>query len=163
MYSIVSKIMLLKFPVKGLGSLWTRSPCKWKSLIVPDFVKFKPIHQYFGLKTTLGWIFPKESSQYFKPIWYLLNDYLYSQLNFILSSLFLPSLDCLTSFIQVEELAETELYYCNNCKSKQRSTKRFWIRRLPNVSYASFDIYMKKSKQVEKFKFAFYFTNELLS
>lgn len=42
-------------------------------------------------------------------------------------------LDCLTSFIEVEELAETELYYCNNCKSKQRSTKRFWIRRLPNV------------------------------
>ncbi|KAK7865690.1 hypothetical protein R5R35_014505 [Gryllus longicercus] len=41
--------------------------------------------------------------------------------------------DCLTSFIEVEELAETELYYCNNCKSKQRSTKRFWIRRLPNV------------------------------
>lgn len=40
--------------------------------------------------------------------------------------------DCLTSFIEVEELAETELYYCNNCKSKQRSTKRFWIRRLPN-------------------------------
>ncbi|XP_033609954.1 ubiquitin carboxyl-terminal hydrolase 3 isoform X3 [Cryptotermes secundus] len=39
---------------------------------------------------------------------------------------------CLTSFIEVEELAETELYYCNNCKSKQRSTKRFWIRRLPN-------------------------------
>ncbi|PSN54291.1 Ubiquitin carboxyl-terminal hydrolase 3 [Blattella germanica] len=42
--------------------------------------------------------------------------------------------NCLTSFIEVEELAETELYYCNNCKSKQRSTKRFWIRRLPNVS-----------------------------
>ncbi|XP_073977713.1 ubiquitin carboxyl-terminal hydrolase 3-like [Rhodnius prolixus] len=42
-------------------------------------------------------------------------------------------LDCLTSFIEVEELAETELYYCSNCKSKQRSTKRFWIRRLPNV------------------------------
>lgn len=41
--------------------------------------------------------------------------------------------DCLTSFIEVEELAETELYYCSNCKSKQRSTKRFWIRRLPNV------------------------------
>ncbi|KAK6643909.1 hypothetical protein RUM43_000174 [Polyplax serrata] len=41
--------------------------------------------------------------------------------------------DCLTSFVEVEELAETELYYCNNCKSKQRSTKRFWIRRLPNV------------------------------
>uniref|UniRef100_A0A1B6CBZ9 Ubiquitin carboxyl-terminal hydrolase n=1 Tax=Clastoptera arizonana TaxID=38151 RepID=A0A1B6CBZ9_9HEMI len=42
-------------------------------------------------------------------------------------------LDCLTSFIEIEELAETELYYCNACKSKQRSTKRFWILRLPNV------------------------------
>ncbi|XP_067004916.2 ubiquitin carboxyl-terminal hydrolase 3 isoform X2 [Anabrus simplex] len=42
-------------------------------------------------------------------------------------------LDCLTSFIEVEELADTELYYCSNCKSKQKSTKRFWIRRLPNV------------------------------
>lgn len=35
--------------------------------------------------------------------------------------------------LQVEELAETELYYCNSCKCKQKSTKRFWIRRLPNV------------------------------
>lgn len=34
---------------------------------------------------------------------------------------------------QVEELAETELYYCNSCKCKQKSTKRFWIRHLPNV------------------------------
>lgn len=34
---------------------------------------------------------------------------------------------------QVEELAETELYYCNSCKCKQKSTKRFWVRRLPNV------------------------------
>lgn len=34
---------------------------------------------------------------------------------------------------QIEELAETELYYCNSCKCKQKSTKRFWIRRLPNV------------------------------
>ncbi|KAK7573320.1 hypothetical protein V9T40_010511 [Parthenolecanium corni] len=41
--------------------------------------------------------------------------------------------DCLSSFVQVEELAESEQYYCNNCKNKQRSTKRFWIRRLPNV------------------------------
>ncbi|XP_049791629.1 ubiquitin carboxyl-terminal hydrolase 3-like isoform X2 [Schistocerca nitens] len=41
--------------------------------------------------------------------------------------------DCLKSFIEVEELAETELYYCSTCKSKQRSTKRFWIHRLPNV------------------------------
>lgn len=41
--------------------------------------------------------------------------------------------DCLASFIQLEELAESELYFCPNCKSKQRSTKKFWIRRLPNV------------------------------
>ncbi|GAB6031235.1 Ubiquitin carboxyl-terminal hydrolase 3 [Chamberlinius hualienensis] len=41
--------------------------------------------------------------------------------------------DCLNSFTEVEELAETELYYCSFCKKKQRSTKKFWIRRLPNV------------------------------
>lgn len=41
--------------------------------------------------------------------------------------------DCLSSFVAIEELTETELYYCCNCKKKQRSTKRFWIRRLPNV------------------------------
>lgn len=41
--------------------------------------------------------------------------------------------DCLTSFVAVEELTETELYHCSTCKKKQRSTKRFWIRRLPNV------------------------------
>ncbi|XP_055596056.1 ubiquitin carboxyl-terminal hydrolase 3-like [Uranotaenia lowii] len=41
--------------------------------------------------------------------------------------------DCLASFTAVEELAETELYYCNSCKCKQKSTKRFWVRRLPNV------------------------------
>ena len=42
-------------------------------------------------------------------------------------------LDCLSSFTELVELAETELYNCPNCKQKQRSTKRFWIRRLPNV------------------------------
>lgn len=41
--------------------------------------------------------------------------------------------DCLSSFTEVEELTETELYYCSTCKKKQKSTKRFWIRRLPNV------------------------------
>lgn len=41
--------------------------------------------------------------------------------------------DCLDSFTEVEELTETELYYCSSCKCKQKSTKRFWIRRLPNV------------------------------
>lgn len=39
----------------------------------------------------------------------------------------------LTRFFKVEELADSELYYCENCMSKQRSTKRFWIHRLPNV------------------------------
>lgn len=42
-------------------------------------------------------------------------------------------IDCLSSFIELEELTETELYYCSNCQQKQRSTKRFWIRRLPDV------------------------------
>lgn len=48
----------------------------------------------------------------------------------------LPSvhlLDCLSSFTELEELAESELYLCHSCKCKQKSTKRFWIRRLPNV------------------------------
>ena len=41
--------------------------------------------------------------------------------------------DCLFSFTEIEELTETELYYCSSCKCKQKSTKRFWVRRLPNV------------------------------
>ncbi|CAK1542254.1 unnamed protein product [Leptosia nina] len=41
--------------------------------------------------------------------------------------------DCLESFVQVEELADTERYFCSSCKCKQKSTKQFWIRRLPNV------------------------------
>ncbi|ELU02606.1 hypothetical protein CAPTEDRAFT_165719 [Capitella teleta] len=41
--------------------------------------------------------------------------------------------DCLSSFTDVEELEDTELYMCANCKCRQRSTKKFWIRRLPNV------------------------------
>ncbi|KAK3096545.1 hypothetical protein FSP39_001156 [Pinctada imbricata] len=41
--------------------------------------------------------------------------------------------DCLSSFTDVEELEDTELYMCSNCKLRQRSTKKFWIRRLPNV------------------------------
>lgn len=42
-------------------------------------------------------------------------------------------MDCLSSFIELEELTETELYYCSNCQQKQRSTRRFWIRKLPDV------------------------------
>lgn len=41
--------------------------------------------------------------------------------------------DCLSHFMELEELEESELYMCSNCKQKQRSTKKFWIRRLPNV------------------------------
>ncbi|CAH0718205.1 unnamed protein product, partial [Brenthis ino] len=41
--------------------------------------------------------------------------------------------DCLSSFVQIEELADTERYFCSSCKCKQKSTKQFWIRRLPNV------------------------------
>uniref|UniRef100_A0A8W8MI99 Ubiquitin carboxyl-terminal hydrolase n=1 Tax=Magallana gigas TaxID=29159 RepID=A0A8W8MI99_MAGGI len=40
--------------------------------------------------------------------------------------------DCLQSFTELEELEESELYMCSTCKKKQRSTKKFWIRRLPN-------------------------------
>ncbi|XP_011298762.1 ubiquitin carboxyl-terminal hydrolase 3 [Fopius arisanus] len=39
----------------------------------------------------------------------------------------------LSRFFKVEELADSELYFCDNCRGKQRSTKRFWIHRLPNV------------------------------
>ena len=43
--------------------------------------------------------------------------------------------DCLQSFTDLEELEESELYMCSTCKMKQRSTKKFWIRRLPNVIF----------------------------
>lgn len=41
--------------------------------------------------------------------------------------------DCLYHFISLEELTESELYICPNCKKRQKSTKKFWIKRLPNV------------------------------
>eukprot|EP00096_Caligus_rogercresseyi_P009393 TRINITY_DN3185_c0_g1_i1.p1 TRINITY_DN3185_c0_g1~~TRINITY_DN3185_c0_g1_i1.p1 ORF type:complete len:547 (-),score=156.85 TRINITY_DN3185_c0_g1_i1:247-1887(-) len=41
--------------------------------------------------------------------------------------------DCLQKFVDVEELADSERFFCGSCKNKQRSTKKFWIRRLPNV------------------------------
>lgn len=44
-----------------------------------------------------------------------------------------PLLDCLASFVQVEELADTERYFCSGCGSKQKSTKQFRVRRLPQV------------------------------
>lgn len=42
-------------------------------------------------------------------------------------------IDCLQKFVEIEELADSERFFCNNCKNKQRSTKKFWVRRLPNV------------------------------
>ena len=47
--------------------------------------------------------------------------------------LFFSLLDCLQKFVDIEELAETEHWICGNCKTKQRSTKKFSIRRLPKV------------------------------
>ncbi|PIO39485.1 hypothetical protein AB205_0027070, partial [Aquarana catesbeiana] len=43
--------------------------------------------------------------------------------------------DCLRSFTDLEELDETELYMCLKCKKKQKSTKKFWIQKLPKVCY----------------------------
>uniref|UniRef100_A0A8C9ZLD5 Ubiquitin carboxyl-terminal hydrolase n=1 Tax=Sander lucioperca TaxID=283035 RepID=A0A8C9ZLD5_SANLU len=41
--------------------------------------------------------------------------------------------DCVRSFTDLEELDETELYYCHKCKKRQKSTKKFWIQKLPKV------------------------------
>ncbi|XP_061772678.1 ubiquitin carboxyl-terminal hydrolase 3 isoform X2 [Nerophis ophidion] len=41
--------------------------------------------------------------------------------------------ECLQSFTDLEELDETELYYCHKCKKRQKSTKKFWVQKLPKV------------------------------
>lgn len=41
--------------------------------------------------------------------------------------------DCLQKFVEREELADSERFFCSTCKSKQPSTKQFRIRRLPTV------------------------------
>ncbi|XP_062317513.1 ubiquitin carboxyl-terminal hydrolase 3 isoform X1 [Osmerus eperlanus] len=41
--------------------------------------------------------------------------------------------DCLHSFTDLEELDETELYMCHKCKKRQKSTKKFWVQKLPKV------------------------------
>jgi len=41
--------------------------------------------------------------------------------------------DCLQKFVEREELDDSERFFCNSCKSKQPSTKQFWINRLPTV------------------------------
>ncbi|XP_058011774.1 ubiquitin carboxyl-terminal hydrolase 3 isoform X6 [Ahaetulla prasina] len=41
--------------------------------------------------------------------------------------------DCLRSFTDLEELDDSELYMCHKCKKKQKSTKKFWMQKLPKV------------------------------
>uniref|UniRef100_A0A673YTS6 Ubiquitin carboxyl-terminal hydrolase n=1 Tax=Salmo trutta TaxID=8032 RepID=A0A673YTS6_SALTR len=41
--------------------------------------------------------------------------------------------DCLCSFTDLEELDQTELYMCHRCKKRQKSTKKFWVQKLPKV------------------------------
>ncbi|XP_066524523.1 ubiquitin carboxyl-terminal hydrolase 3 [Hoplias malabaricus] len=41
--------------------------------------------------------------------------------------------NCLLSFTDLEELDETELYMCHKCKKRQKSTKKFWVQKLPKV------------------------------
>ncbi|KAK3731443.1 hypothetical protein QZH41_013624, partial [Actinostola sp. cb2023] len=41
--------------------------------------------------------------------------------------------DCMTHFAALENLTESEFYMCPKCNMKQQSTKKFWIKRLPNV------------------------------
>lgn len=41
--------------------------------------------------------------------------------------------DCLRSFTDLEELDETELYFCHKCRKRQKSTKKFWVQKLPKV------------------------------
>lgn len=54
-------------------------------------------------------------------------------------------LDCLRSFTDLEELDETELYYCHKCKKRQKSTKKFWIQKLPKVYEQKFSIPLLQS------------------
>ena len=35
--------------------------------------------------------------------------------------------DCFESFIALEHLGDSELYFCPTCKKRQRSTKKFWV------------------------------------
>lgn len=52
---------------------------------------------------------------------------------FLCVFVFVFLLDCLHSFTDLEELDDTELYYCHKCKKRQKSTKKFWIQKLPKV------------------------------
>ena len=66
---------------------------------------------------------------------------IFSHLTIMINSLSLLPVsfaDCLNHFISLEELADSELYICPNCKKRQRSTKKFWLKRLPNVRQLNF-------------------------
>uniref|UniRef100_A0A8C4Q3C4 Ubiquitin carboxyl-terminal hydrolase n=1 Tax=Eptatretus burgeri TaxID=7764 RepID=A0A8C4Q3C4_EPTBU len=59
--------------------------------------------------------------------------------------------DCLHSFTALEELDEAELYTCYKCKQKQKSTKKFWIQKLPSVL----------SLHIKRFHWTTYFRNKI--
>lgn len=50
--------------------------------------------------------------------------------------------DCLRSFTDLEELDETELYFCHKCKKRQKSTKKFWVQKLPKVGEQIFSVFL---------------------
>lgn len=41
--------------------------------------------------------------------------------------------DCLEAFTELETLAESEQYRCEGCKDMERITKKFMIKKLPEV------------------------------
>ena len=57
-------------------------------------------------------------------------------------------LDCLQKFVDIEELAETEHWICGNCKTKQRSTKKFWIRRQTSFDFVFGKLSAAAAKQI---------------
>ena len=44
-------------------------------------------------------------------------------------------LDCLKSFTSLEQLEESEWYYCERCGSRQKSSKQLSMCSLPNASF----------------------------
>ena len=42
-------------------------------------------------------------------------------------------LDCISKYCQVEQLEETEMWYCNRCKDHVRAWKQFHLYRTPPI------------------------------
>ena len=59
--------------------------------------------------------------------------YMYYMYYMYVVDVFFLLLDCLDSFTKVEQLQESEQYFCPCCKKRQLSTKKLTIQRLPNV------------------------------